>query len=58
MVGPSNIWEEDHVARAELGFGGAIPDEAAEEGRVLNVKGNVEPLQGFKQKSNIIKTMH
>lgn len=57
MAGPSNIWEEDHVARAELGFGGMIPDEAAEEGRVSNVKGNMKPLQSFKQNSDIIETV-
>lgn len=55
MAGPSHVWEGGSVARAELGFGEEITDKAWEEGSLekphLYVKGNVEPLQGFKQES-------
>lgn len=35
MAGPSNIWEGAGGARADLGVGRVMPDEAGEEGGVL-----------------------
>lgn len=37
MAGPSDIWEGAAGARADLGLGGVMPDEAAEEGGVLEI---------------------